>query len=81
MWEEYESMLKSEIADINNLGGAVAGQTTAGMFLQHFVDFHWMHLDIAGAAFLKTTDSYRGKNGTGVGVRLLYDFLKNRSNK
>jgi leucyl aminopeptidase len=81
MWEEYESMLKSEIADINNLGGAVAGQTTAGMFLQHFVDFPWMHLDIAGAAFLKTTDSYRGKNGTGVGVRLLYDFLKNRSNK
>lgn len=81
MWEEYEPMLKSEIADINNLGGAVAGQTTAGMFLQHFVDYPWMHIDIAGAAFLKSTDSYRGKNGTGVGVRLLYDFLKNRSKK
>lgn len=79
MWEEYESMLKSEIADINNLGGPVAGQTTAGMFLQHFVDYPWMHFDIAGAAFLKTPDSYRGKNGTGVGVRLLYHFLKNRS--
>jgi leucyl aminopeptidase len=81
MWEEYESMLKSDIADINNLGGPVAGQTTAGMFLQHFVDYPWMHIDIAGAAFLKSTDSYRGKNGTGVGVRLLYDFLKNRSKK
>lgn len=79
MWEEYESMLKSDIADINNLGGAVAGQTTAGMFLQHFVDYPWMHFDIAGAAYLKTPDSYRGKNGTGVGVRLLYNFLKNRS--
>lgn len=81
MWEEYESMLNSDIADINNLGGPVAGQTTAGMFLQHFVDFPWMHIDIAGAAFLKAPDSYRGKNGTGVGVRLLYDFLKNRSKK
>lgn len=81
MWEEYESMLKSDIADINNLGGPVAGQTTAGMFLQHFVDYPWMHFDIAGAAFLKSPDSYRGKNGTGVGVRLMYDFLKNRSKK
>jgi leucyl aminopeptidase len=81
MWEEYEAMLKSDIADINNLGGAVAGQTTAGMFLQHFVDYPWMHIDIAGAAFLKTRDSYRGKNGTGVGVRLLYDLLKIRSSK
>ena len=81
MWEEYEPMLKSDIADINNLGGPVAGQTTAGMFLQHFVDYPWMHFDIAGAAFLKSPDSYRGKNGTGVGVRLMYDFLKNRSKK
>jgi len=79
MWEEYESMLKSEIADINNLGGPVAGQTTAGMFLQHFVDYPWMHFDIAGMAFLQKPDSYRGNNGTGVGVRLLYNFLKNRS--
>lgn len=81
MWEEYESMLKSEIADINNLGGAFAGQTTAGMFLQHFVDYPWMHFDIAGSAFLKAPDSYRGKNGTGVGVRLLYNFIKKRTTK
>lgn len=79
LWEEYESQIKSDIADIKNLGGALAGATTAGMFLQHFVDYPWMHFDIAGPAFLHAEDSYRGKNGTGVGVRLLYNFIKNRS--
>lgn len=79
LWEEYESMIKSDIADIKNIGGAAAGATTAGLFLQHFVDYPWMHLDIAGAAFLTGADSYRGKNGTGVGVRLIYNFLKKRT--
>lgn len=79
LWEEYESQIKSDIADIKNLGGATAGATTAGMFLQHFVNYPWVHFDIAGPAFLHAEDSYRGKNGTGVGVRLLYNFIKNRS--
>ena len=81
MWDEYEPLIKSDIADIKNLGGPYGGAITAGMFLQHFVDYNWMHFDIAGAAFLKSGDSYKGKNGTGVGVRLIYDFLKNRSRK
>lgn len=79
LWEEYEGQIKSDIADIKNLGGATAGATTAGMFLQHFVDYPWMHFDIAGPAYLHSEDNYRGKNGTGVGVRLLYNFIKNRS--
>jgi len=79
MWDEYEPLIKSDIADIKNLGGPYGGAITAGMFLQHFVDYNWMHFDIAGAAFLKSPDSYRGQKGTGVGVRLIYDFLKNRS--
>lgn len=79
MWDEYEPLIKSDIADIKNLGGPYGGAITAGMFLQHFVDYNWMHFDIAGAAFLKSPDNYRGKNGTGVGVRLIYDFIKNRS--
>lgn len=78
MWEEYEKSIQSDIADINNLGGPFAGHVTAGMFLKHFTDYPWIHLDIAGMAFLKAADTYRGKNGTGVGVRLLYQFLKNR---
>ncbi|MCB9226863.1 MAG: leucyl aminopeptidase family protein [Chitinophagales bacterium] len=79
LWEEYEGQIKSDIADIKNLGGATAGATTAGIFLQHFVDYPWMHFDIAGPAYLHSEDNYRGKNGTGVGVRLLYNFIKNRS--
>lgn len=74
-WEEYGSYIKSDIADIKNVGGPHAGSITAGKFLECFIDYPWIHLDIAGPAFLTAEDSYRGKGGTGVGVRLLYDFL------
>jgi leucyl aminopeptidase len=76
LWEEYGKQIESEIADIKNLGGADAGAITAGKFLEHFVNYPWLHLDIAGTAFLHATDYYRGKNATGTGVRLLYDFIK-----
>ena len=76
IWDEYEKQLESSIADINNLGGPTAGAITAGLFLKHFIDYPWMHLDIAGPAFLTKPDSYRGKGGSGVGVRLLYQFIK-----
>lgn len=76
LWEEYFEQIKSSIADIKNLGGPTAGAITAGKFLEQFIDYNWLHLDIAGPAFISTTDSYRGKEATGVGVRLLYDFLK-----
>jgi len=77
LWEEYNELLKSDIADIKNIGGPSAGAITAGAFLKHFTDYPWLHFDIAGPAFLHTPDSYRGKNGTGVGVRLLFDFISN----
>jgi leucyl aminopeptidase len=76
MWEEYEEYIKSDIADIKNVGGPLAGAITAGMFLKHFTDYPWLHLDIAGVAFLDKPDGYRLKNATGVGVRLLFDFVK-----
>ena len=75
-WDEYGDLIKSEIADLKNLGPGEAGAITAGKFLQSFSDYPYIHLDIAGPAFLDTRDSYRGKGGTGVGVRLLYDFIK-----
>jgi len=75
-WEEYEEMIKSEVADIQNAGGPEAASITAGKFLEHFTDYPFIHLDIAGPAFIKTADAYRGKGGTGTGVRLLYDFIK-----
>ncbi len=76
LWKEYRSYLKSDIADLKNIGGRMAGAITAGVFLKHFTDYEWMHLDIAGVAFLDSPDGYRGKNGTGAGVRLLYHFFK-----
>jgi leucyl aminopeptidase len=78
-WDEYDDLLKSDIADMKNIGGPVAGAITAGRFLQRFTDYPYMHFDIAGPSFGKSADSYRGKNGTGVGVRLIYDFMKSRS--
>ena len=81
LWEEYEKQIESDIADIKNIGGTNAGATTAGMFLKHFISYPWMHLDIAGPAFLTRPDSYRGKGGTGAGVRLLYQFIKSIEQK
>jgi len=75
-WDDYEEFLKSEIADLKNIGGKFAWAITAGKFLQHFTDYPWIHLDIAGPAFLDKRDSYRPVGGTGVGVRLLFDFVK-----
>lgn len=76
LWKEFADELKSNIADLRNLGSSNAGMITAGKFLENFVDYPWLHLDIAGPAYLRTANSYRTKDGTGVGVRLLYHFLK-----
>lgn len=81
LWKEYDEQLKSDFADIKNIGGKYAGAITAGKFLEHFTDYPWIHLDIAGTAYLESKDSYRGKNGTGSGVRLLFGFLKQLSKK
>lgn len=80
LWDEYGEEMKSPIADLNNLGGPYAGQITAGKFLQHFTDYPWIHFDIAGPSFMHSPSSYLGQGGTGVGVRLLYTFLKKQIN-
>ena len=80
-WDEYDELLKSDIADMKNIGGAIGGAITAGRFLQRFTDYPYMHFDIAGPSFGKSTDSYRGKNGTGVGVRFMFDYLKRKTAK
>lgn len=77
LWEEYNDQLKSDIADLTNLGGDTGGAITAGMFLQNFTKAPWVHIDIAGPSFLHQEDHYRGKNGTGVGVRLFFDWITN----
>ena len=79
MWEEYSKDVKSTIADLRNLGRPpMAGTIAGGVFLQEFVDnTPWCHLDIAGTAWGPKEPSYQPKNGaTGVGVRMVYEFLE-----
>ena len=78
-WDEYKEQLKSEVADLKNIGGKYGGAITAGKFLEHFTDYPFIHLDIAGPSFNKATFKYHGKGASGVGVRILYNFLLERS--
>jgi len=75
-WDEYGELLKSDIADLKNIGGREAGAIIAGKFLERFAEFPLIHLDIAGTEMLKKDDFYRLKNGPGSGLRLLSTFLK-----
>jgi leucyl aminopeptidase len=76
LWDDYAETLKSDIADVKNLGGPEAGAITAGKFLEKFTSYPYIHLDIAGPAYLEKRDSYRGTGATGVGVRLLVRFVE-----
>jgi leucyl aminopeptidase len=76
MYDEYQEQIKSDIADIRNIGGREAGTITAACFLSRFVDdIPWVHLDIAGTAWnMKGTD-ISPKGATGACVRLVMDYL------
>jgi len=78
-WDEYDEEIKSDVADIKNLGSDLGGAITAGKFLARFTTKPFIHLDIAGPSFLNRRDHYRTKGGTGVGVRLFYEFIKRRA--
>lgn len=83
MWElplekNYKKLLKSNVADLQNIGGKYGGALTAGLFLQEFVNAKtpWAHLDIAGPAFAeRDINSYTKKGATGHGVRTLLTYL------
>lgn len=78
LWDDYGKDLKSDIADVKNVGSSpLAGVILAGKFLERFTDYPWVHLDIAGPAFLPAQDGYLPKGATGYGVNLLFHFLKN----
>jgi len=79
LWREFHEAIKSDVADIRNMGGAAGGNITAATFLHYFTDYPWIHLDIAGPSVMETESDYRLKGGSGVGVRLLYQFVKNYS--
>ena len=82
LYDEFEKQVQSEVADVKNLGGRWGGAITAGMFLKHFVgEYPWVHLDIAGTAMLEESGFYAQKGGSGVGVRLLVEFLTHYEKK
>jgi leucyl aminopeptidase len=79
LWEMYHELIKSDIADYKNAAGRPAGTITAAAFLSKFVgDYPWVHLDIAGPAWTTKDKPYIPKGASGVGVRLLVDFLRHR---
>lgn len=77
LWEDYHDLIKSDVADFKNTGGRAGGAITAAVFLSKFVgDFPWVHLDIAGPAWLAKDKAYTPKGATGIGVRLLVQCLR-----
>jgi leucyl aminopeptidase len=81
MWQlplvdEYREHLKSDVADLNNVGPRGGGAITAGLFLKEFAgDRPWAHLDIAGPAFLEKDSPLAPKGGTGYAVRTILTYL------
>lgn len=74
MFDQYTELIKSDVADIKNVGGRWGGAITAAKFLQKFVgDKPWVHLDIAGPAFASSNKPHREGGGTGAMVRTLVE--------
>lgn len=76
VFPEFREMLKSEVADIRNAAGRYGGASTAGLFIGEFAEgLPWIHLDIAGTAFLSKERGVNPKGATGVMVRTLLEYL------
>jgi leucyl aminopeptidase len=80
LWDEYFEQLKSDVADMRNIGGRGGGMITAALFLSKFVgDCPWIHLDIASTDWSERERAYIPKGPTGIGTRLLIQCLIDRS--
>jgi len=79
-WDDFKKELDSNTADISNLGSRWGGAITAAKFLEQFVDKNipYAHVDLAGPALKHKFRSYTEKFNTGYGVRLMFDYLKNK---
>jgi leucyl aminopeptidase len=76
MYDEYKEQNKSNVADIKNVGGRLAGAITAAKFLSEFVDdAPWVHLDIAGTSLTDKERGHQVKGATGVPVRTLVNLV------
>ncbi|NPV03176.1 MAG: leucyl aminopeptidase [Syntrophaceae bacterium] len=80
IWDDYAELIKSDVADMKNTGGRAGGAITAAVFLGKFVGgTPWVHLDIAGPAWLSKEKPYIPRGASAVGVRLLLRFLRDRA--
>jgi leucyl aminopeptidase len=76
LWDDFKDHIKSDIADLKNIGRDVAGASIGGMFLKEFVgNYPWVHLDIASTGWYDSDHDYISKGASGAGVRLLFQFL------
>ncbi|MHB0859562.1 MAG: leucyl aminopeptidase [Anaerolineae bacterium] len=77
LFDGYDELIKSDVADVKNSGGRAASAIQGGMFLKKFAgEYPWAHIDIAGTASSDKTDGYQVKGSTGFGVRLLVQWLR-----
>ncbi|HIW32773.1 MAG TPA: leucyl aminopeptidase [Candidatus Paenibacillus intestinavium] len=75
-YDEYKKLIRSDVADLKNSGGRHGGTITGGLFVGHFAQGKpWVHLDIAGTAFLSNSRKWETKGATGVMVRTLYQLI------
>jgi leucyl aminopeptidase len=82
LWDGYVELIKSDIADMKNTGGRDGGVITAAALLSKFVQkYPWVHLDIAATAWTDKDRPYTPKGATGIGVRLLTQFLRDFDKK
>ncbi len=83
LWDEYKEQIKSDVADVRNIGGRGGGTITAAAFLSHFVDddYPWVHLDIAGTDWGESARPYIPKGPTGIGARLVIELLRDLASK
>ena len=80
MWNEYKEQIKSDVADIKNIGGRGAGTITAALFLAEFTEgYSWVHLDIAGTAYTESDLVMIPRGPTGVPVRTFVEFVRGRA--
>jgi len=78
LWDEYREQIKSDVADIKNTGGRAAGTITAALFLREFVEYPWVHLDVAGTAYSESDLGMIPRGPTGVPMGTFVQFVRGR---
>jgi leucyl aminopeptidase len=79
LWDDYKELIKSDIADMKNSGGRPAGAITAALLLKEFVDYSWVHLDVAGTAYTESDLGTVPRGPTGVPVGTFVEFVRGRT--